>query len=58
MNKKHYAFFLKKNRPRVKHNPIAIELSDDKYKTRIVKSKKLYNRKKNENIRPDKIDIT
>ena len=42
MNKKHYAFFLKKNR---KKNPIAKDLYTPKYKKRIVKSKKIYNRK-------------
>ena len=46
MNKKAYAFFLKKNRPINKHNPIAEELSDGRYQQRIVKSKKIYNRKK------------
>ena len=46
MNKKAYAFFLKKNRPVNKHNPIAKELSDGRYQQRIVKSKKIYNRKK------------
>ena len=45
MNKKAYAFFLKKNRPVNKHNPIAKELSDGSYQQRIVKSKKIYNRK-------------
>ena len=45
MNKKAYAFFLKKNRPR-KHNPIAIELNDGRYQQRVVKSKKVYDRKK------------
>ena len=42
MNKKHYAFFLKKNR---KKNPIAKDLYTPKYKKRIIKSKKKYNRK-------------
>ena len=47
MNKKHYAFFLKKNRRR---NPIAQDLSDGRYQPRVVTSKKVYNRKKyNEN---------
>jgi hypothetical protein len=45
MNKKAYVFFLKKNRPVNKHNPIAKELSDGRYQQRIVKSKKIYNRK-------------
>ena len=44
MDKKAYAFFLKKNRPR---NKVAQELSDGRYKQRVVKSKKVYNRKKN-----------
>jgi len=43
MNKKAYAFFLKKNRPR---NRIAQELSDGRYQPRVVKSKKVYDRKK------------
>ena len=43
MNKKAYAFFLKKNRPR---NRIAQELSDGRYQPRVVTSKKVYNRKK------------
>jgi len=43
MNKKAYAFFLKKNRPR---NKIAQYLSDGRYHQRVVKSKKVYDRKK------------
>ena len=43
MNKKHYAFFLKKNRPR---NKAAQQLSDGRYQPRVVKSKKVYDRKK------------
>ncbi len=43
MNKKAYAFFLKKNRPR---NKIAQDLSDGRYQPRVVKSKKVYDRKK------------
>ena len=51
MNKKAYAFFLKKNRPK---NKIAQELSDGRYHQRVVRSKKAYNRKKNnDNIRQD-----
>ena len=46
MNKKAYAFFLKKNRPQNKQNPIAEELSDGRYQQRVVKNKKIYNRKK------------
>ena len=45
MNKKAYAFFLKKNRPRNKQNPIAQELSDGRYQQRVVKDKKKYTRK-------------
>jgi hypothetical protein len=45
MNKKAYAFFLKKNRPRKKHNPIAQELSDGRYQPRVVKDKTKYSRK-------------
>ena len=46
MNKKAYAFFLKKNRPR---NRVAQELSDGRYHQRVVESKKVYDRKKNKN---------
>ena len=42
MNKKSYAFFLKKNRPR---NRVAQQLSDGRYQPRVVKNKKVYNRK-------------
>ena len=42
MNKKAYAFFLKKNRPK---NKVAQQLSDGRYQPR-VKSKKVYDRKK------------
>jgi hypothetical protein len=45
LNKKLYAFFLKKNRPR---NKVAQELSDGRYRQRVVKNKKVYNRKKND----------
>ena len=47
MNKKAYAFFLKKNRPRNKQNPMAEELRDGRYQQRVVKSKKVYERSKN-----------
>ncbi len=43
MNKKAYAFFLKKNRPK---NIVAQQLSDGRYQPRVVKSKKVYDRKK------------
>ena len=43
MDKKAYAFFLKKNRPR---NPIAQDLSDGRYRQRVVKNKKKYERSK------------
>ena len=42
MNKKAYAFFLKKNRPR---NKIAQDLSDGRYHQRVVKDKTKYTRK-------------
>ena len=42
MNKKAYAFFLKKNRPR---NKAAQQLSDGRYHQRVVKDKKKYTRK-------------
>ena len=51
MDKKAYAFFLKKNRPR---NKVAQELSDGRYHQRVIKKKKAYKRKKKyENIRQD-----
>ena len=43
MNKKAHAFFLKKNRPR---NKVAQQLSDGRYQPRVVKNKKVYDRKK------------
>ena len=43
MNKKAYAFFLKKNRK--KPNPIAKDLSDGRYHQRVVKDKTKYSRK-------------
>jgi len=43
VNKKHYAFFLKKNRK--KPNPIAKDLSDGRYHQRVVKDKTKYSRK-------------
>jgi len=43
MNKKSYAFFLKKNR---RKNPIAQDLSDGRYYQRVINNKKAYNRKK------------
>ena len=42
MNKKAYAFFLKKNR---RKNPIAKDLSDGSYHQRVVKDKTKYSRK-------------
>ena len=45
MNRKHYAFFLKKNRKRKKQNPIAADLSDGRYHQRVVKDKTKYTRK-------------
>ena len=42
MNKKAYAFFLKKNRRR---NKVAQELSDGRYQPRVVKDKTKYSRK-------------
>jgi len=42
MNKKAYAFFLKKNR---RKNPIAKDLSDGRYHQRVVKDKTKYSRK-------------
>ena len=43
MNKKAYAFFLKKNRPR---NKVAQELSDGRYHQRVIQNKKAYDRNK------------
>jgi hypothetical protein len=45
MNKKAYAFFLKKNRPR-RHNPVVLDLNDGPYHQRVVKNKKVYDRQK------------
>ena len=45
MNKKHYAFFLKKNR---RKNPVAKNLSDGRYHQRVVKDKTKYRRKDGE----------
>ena len=42
MNKKAYAFFLKKNR---RKNPVAKDLSDGRYHQRVVKDKTKYTRK-------------
>ena len=56
MNKKTYAFFLKKNRSRNKQNPIAEELSDGRYHQRVVKNKKVYDRKKFKNQLIETID--
>tara|TARA_R100001086_G_scaffold233580_1_gene155319 strand:- start:120 stop:275 length:156 start_codon:yes stop_codon:yes gene_type:complete len=50
MNKKLYSFFLKKNK---RKNPIAQDLSDGRYHQRVVKSKKVYDRKKNKNSSRD-----
>ena len=47
MNKKAYAFFLKKNRmkkPNKKRNPVAKQLRH--FKQKVVKNKKIYDRKK------------
>jgi hypothetical protein len=43
MNRKHYAFFLKKNRRN--KNPIAKDLGDGRYQPRVVKDKTKYSRK-------------
>ena len=43
MNRKAYAFFLKKRRK--KSNPIAKDLSDGRYQQRVVKDKTKYTRK-------------
>jgi len=51
MNKKAYAFFLKKNKPR---NKVAQELNDGRYHQRVIKNKKAYTRKrKNESFQQD-----
>ena len=42
MNRKHYAFFLKKNR---RKNTVAKDLSDRRYHQRVVKDKTKYSRK-------------
>jgi hypothetical protein len=46
VNKKHYAFFLKKNRK----NPIAKSLKNNRYNQTIINSKKIYSRKKKNEI--------
>ena len=46
MNKKHYAFFLKKNRRRKKPNPIAKDLKF--FTPQVIEDKKQYNRKKDD----------
>ena len=43
MNKKAYAFFLKKRRK--KSNPMAKDLSDGRYHQRVIKDKTKYSRK-------------
>ena len=43
MNRKAYAFFLKKRRK--KSNPVAKDLSDGRYHQRVVKDKTKYTRK-------------
>ena len=47
MNRKHYAFFLKKNR---RKNPVAKDLSDGRYHQRVVKDKTKYNREEDEQV--------
>ena len=42
MNKKHYAFFLKKNRPK-RHNPVAQVLKF--FTPKVIRDKKKYRRK-------------
>jgi hypothetical protein len=44
LNKKHYAFFLKKNRKRKKQNPIARALNF--FTPQVIPNKKRYDRKK------------
>ncbi len=48
MNRKHYAFFLKKNRKN--KNPVAKDLSDGRYHQRVVEDKTKYNRKKDDQV--------
>ena len=48
MNKKTYAFFLKKNRK--SKNPVAKDLSDGRYHQRVVEDKTKYNRKKDDQV--------
>ena len=46
MANKHYNWFLtKRNRMMKKNNPIAKELYTPQYKSKVVKSKKIYDRK-------------
>ena len=48
MNKKHYAFFLKKNRRRKKPNPIAKALKF--FTPQVIEDKKKYNRKTDDQV--------
>ena len=48
MNRKHYAFFLKKNRRN--KNPVAKDLSDGRYHQRVVEDKTKHNRKKDDQV--------
>ena len=47
MNRKHYAFFLKKNK---RKNPVAKDLSDGRYHQRVIKDKTKYNREEDEQV--------
>jgi len=48
VNKKAYSFFLKKNR---KKNPIAKDLSDGRYRQRVIQDKTKYSRREKHGIR-------
>jgi len=48
VNKKTYAFFLKKNRK--SKNPVAKDLSDGRYHQRVVEDKTKYNRKTDDQV--------
>ena len=51
-NKQYRWFQTKRNRAMKKNNPVAKELYTPQYKSKVVESKKIYNRKDtNENIR-------
>ncbi len=49
-NKQYRWFLTKRNRTMKKNNPVAKELYTPQYKPKVVKSKKIYDRKNDESI--------